>query len=197
MPKIPHFGNTQAHKTTNACPQKVTNTLLESSYHVGEHPILICLIQGYLVGIIGPTSAKYPVYRVCLNSTTTLFWKASSMFIWGPRHEPLNAVSDVKIQLKVIKILGDSRLDSTHLCLWTKVPLLPGKCSKFLTGFELTNWDTTRLFHTSRYNQYLIYIHNTAWNVRSMLRSLSYNPFCTYGKDHRRLDQTCGSGRRW
>ena len=111
MPKIPHFGNTQAHKTTNACPQKVINTCLESSCHVSDHPILICLIRGYLVGMIGPISAKYPVFKVSLHSTTTLFWIVSSMFFWGPRHEPWNAVSDVKIQLTVVTIVRDSRLD--------------------------------------------------------------------------------------
>ena len=78
---------------------------MESSCHVSDHPILICFIQGYLVGIFGLMSAKTSVFRVYLHNTTTLFWIVSSMFFWGPRHELLNAVSNVKIQLKVIKIL--------------------------------------------------------------------------------------------
>ena len=67
--------------------------------------------MGYLVGIIGLISAKYPVFRVSLYSTTTLFWRVSSMFFWGPRHEPWKAVLDVKIQLTVVTIVRDSRLD--------------------------------------------------------------------------------------
>ena len=145
MPKIPHFGNTQAHKTTNACPRKVTNTFLESSCHVGDHPILICLIQGSLVGIIDLKSTKYPVFRGSLYSLTTLFWKVSSIFFWGPRHELGKAVSYVKIQLTVVTVLRDLWLDATSNVLES-----PGKCSgTTLTGKELTHWDTKSYLRTT------------------------------------------------
>ena len=120
------------------------------------------LDMGYLIGIIDPISAKYPVFRVSLFSTTTLFCKVSSMFFWGPRHEPWNAVSDVKIQLKVIKIVRDSRLDAA-----TNVLESPGKCSgTTLTGKQLTHWDSKSYLRTALWHS--LHTHNGSFQATKL-----------------------------